>query len=867
MSEPKSSPAFLPIVLGLFAASGCAALIYEIVWFELLELVIGSSAISLGILLAVYMGGLCLGSLLLPRLVSERAHPFRVYAVLELGIGALGVVILFGLPLVGRVYTAGVGHGLGGLALRGAVGAVCLLPPTILMGATLPAVSRWVTATPRGLVWLGYLYAGNTAGAVFGCLLAGFYLLRIHDTAVATFTAAAVNAAIAATALALSRIAPHRGVASSLREREEDEAMPTLGLSRARREISSDEREIASLHSQRLRRFASLPLLARNDEGVPTSRPFGTRIIYVIIGLSGLTALGAEVVWTRLLSLLLGGTVYTFSIILAVFLAGLAIGSALGSAASRRVASARTALGICQILLVAAAAWTALALVRWLPHWPIDPALSTSPWLNFQLDLARCIFAVFPATLLWGASFPLALTAAGSGAADPGRLVGGVYAANTVGAIAGAVGFSLVIIPMAGTQDAQRLLAGLSLSAGLLALGPALRTVRVGSRRSGSTAKVPRRRASLFRLSSVLIAAAAGCWLIGLIPKTPWELIAYGRNLPSKAGREKSLYAGEGASASVAVAEADKTRVFYISGRAEASNSTQDMRMERMLGHLPALLHGTPRSVLVVGCGAGVTAGAFVPHPGVRRIVICEIEPLVPRVVARYFARENQGVLDDPRVEVVIDDARHFMLATKEKFDVITSDPIHPWIKGSATLYTKEYFELCRRRLNPGGVAAQWVPLYQSDLRTVKSEFATFFEAFPYGTLWSNDLIGMGYDIVLIGQVEPARIDVDELAGRFESAAYRSLAESLAEVGFKTPTDLLATFLGRGSELTAWLTGAAINRDRNLRLQYLAGMGLNSGRGALIYNELLAEFKFPEGLFVGTAERLRTLRRALGVAK
>jgi spermidine synthase len=822
MSEPKSLPAFLPIVLGLFAASGCAALIYEIVWFELLELVIGSSAISLGILLAVYMGGLCLGSLLLPRLVSERAHPFRVYAVLELAIGAFGVLILFGLPLVARVYAAGVGHGLAGLALRGAVGAVCLLPPTMLMGATLPAVSRWVRVTPRGLAWLGFLYAGNTAGAVFGCLLAGFYLLRIHDTAVATFTAVGINAAVAIAAFVLSGIATRQGAARG-----------------------------------------SETIVSSGEPGQRTR----TRSVYVIIGISGLTALGAEVVWTRLLSLLLGGTVYAFSIILAVFLAGLAIGSALGSAASRRAASARTVLGICQMLLVGAAAWTALALARWLPHWPIDPALSTSPWLNFQLDLARCVFAVFPATLLWGASFPLALAAAGSSAADPGRLVGGVYAANTVGAIAGSVGFSLVIIPLAGTQDAQRLLAGLSLFAGLLAFGPALRPHRVTSRPAGSTGIVSPRRAPLVRLLAVLLTAAAGVWLIGLIPRTPWELIAYGRNLPSKAGKEKSLYAGEGASASVAVAEADKTRVFYISGRAEASNSTQDMRMERMLGHLPALLHPAPRSVLVVGCGAGVTAGAFVPHPEVRRIVICEIEPLVPRVVARYFASENHGVLDDPRVEIVIDDARHFVLTAKEKFDVITSDPIHPWIKGSATLYTKEYFELCRRRLNPGGIVAQWVPLYQSDLRTVKSEFATFFKAFPHGTLWSNDLIGTGYDVVLIGQVEPALIDVDELARRLERDAFRPVVESLAEVGFKTPMDLLATFLGRSSELAAWLKGAAINRDRNLRLQYLAGMGLNSGRGALIYNELLAGFKFPEGLFIGSAERLRALRQALGVTK
>jgi spermidine synthase len=822
MPGHKSSQGILPLLLGLFAASGCAALIYEIVWFELLEFVIGSSAISLGILLATYMGGLGLGSILLPRLISERAHPLRVYGLLELGIGAFGVLILLALPLVVKIYVANVGHGLGGLALRGAVSATCLLPPTILMGASLPAVSRWVKMTPRGVSWLGFLYADNTAGAVLGCLLAGFYLLRVHDTATATFAAAGINAAVAITALVLSAIVPHA--------RAEGGASP--------------------------------PSIPREP-----GRIAGGGAVYVVIAISGFCALGAEVVWTRILSLMLGGTVYTFSIILAVFLGGLAIGSGIGAEVSRRVGSVRTALGVCQMLLVAAVAWTAFMLARSLPYWPIDPALSASPWLSFQLDLVRCVWAVLPATLLWGASFPLALAAGGSRNPDPGRLVGGIYAANTVGAIAGSVGISLVVVPLVGTQQAQRLLAGVAGAAALLALGPDLLPFKELPMRSGSSREQTRGRWRLARLVSILLAGGLASWLVWRIPQTPWELIAYGRNLPSKTGKARALFAGEGMSASVAVSEADKTRVFHVSGRAEASNAVQDMRMERMLGHLPALFHPQPRSVLVVGCGAGVTAGSFVPHPEVQRIVICEIEPLVPRVVARYFDRENHGVLDDPRVEVVIDDARHFILTTKEKFDIITSDPIHPWIRGSATLYTKEYFELCRSRLKPGGVVTQWVPLYQSDVRTVKSEMATFFEVFPHGTIWSNDLIGMGYDVVLIGQTQPARIDVDALERRLGSAENRDVAGSLAEVGFKSVIDLLQTYLGRKSDLVPWLKGAEINRDRNLRLQYLAGMGLNSGSGSLIHNDLLSRFTYPEGLFIGSPERLRALRQALQVAK
>src|SRR6266404_8670249 len=180
---------FLPLLLLLFASSGCAALIYEVIWFQLLQLVIGSSAISLGVLLGTYMGGMCIGSLLLPRFVPAREHPLRIYVLLELGIGICGILVLFGVPLLDKLYAVIAGHGLWGIVLRAIIAAVCLLPPTLLMGASLPAIGRWIETTPQGVSWLGFFYGGNIAGAVFGCLLAGFYLLRVHDQATATYVA------------------------------------------------------------------------------------------------------------------------------------------------------------------------------------------------------------------------------------------------------------------------------------------------------------------------------------------------------------------------------------------------------------------------------------------------------------------------------------------------------------------------------------------------------------------------------------------------------------------------------------------------------------------------------------------------------
>ena len=208
-------PGHLIFWLLLFAGSGCAALIYEIVWFQLLQLVIGSSAVSQGLLIAAYMGGLCLGSAALPRLVSGKHHPMRVYALLELGIGAFGIIALFGVPLIGRIYLAGATSGVTGVILRGMVAAVCLLPPTVLMGGSLPALSRWVETTPTGVSRLGLLYSANIAGAVLGCLVAGFYLLRVYDMAVATYLAAGLNIAVALLAFAVAARVEHLARAAS----------------------------------------------------------------------------------------------------------------------------------------------------------------------------------------------------------------------------------------------------------------------------------------------------------------------------------------------------------------------------------------------------------------------------------------------------------------------------------------------------------------------------------------------------------------------------------------------------------------------------------------------------------------------------
>ena len=803
-----SSPRFLPLLLLLFIGSGCAALIYEIVWFQLLQLVIGSSAISLAVLLGTFMGGMCLGSLALPRFFRGGWHPLQVYAALEIGIAAFALVVLLAMPVLGRAYTTLVGHGMPGLLLRAGICILCLAPPTVLMGATLPAVARWIETTPRGVAWLGFFYGGNTVGAVIGCLVTGFHLLRVHDVGVATWCAVGLNTGVAVVAWILSRTeAGNCG-------------------SELARDGSPPSREQARSHSPAHPAAAPFPILAT-------------------IALSGFCALAAEVVWTRNLSLLLGATVYTFAIILAVFLAGLGIGSSVGALLARTSASPRRTLAWCQWLQVLGLAWAAHAMARALPYWPIDPALHSTAAAKFQFDLARCAWAILPSALLWGASFPLAVASLASPGQDAARLVARVYAANTLGAIAGAVLASMLLIPALGSRQTQVLLVAGCVVAATLALRP--------------------RRAPDYALLAAGIAVALPLALT--LPAIPWQLVAYGRQIATTDYNAHALFFGEGMNSSVAVSETPGgARFFHVSGKTEASSIVKDMRLQRMLGHIPALLHPQPRSVLIVGCGAGVTSGSFVLHPSIERIVICDIEPLIPRVVATHFRKENHDVLRDPRVEIIHDDARHYIATTREKFDIITSDPIHPWVKGSAVLYSQEYFELCRQRLNPGGLVTQWVPLYEANRSVVQSEIATFFSVFPDGTIWANDDEGFGYDTVMLGQAGPLRIDVEALHERLRRADHAEIQASLDDLGFGSAVDLLSTYAGRQTDLKTWLAGAEINRDRTLRLQYLAGLQLDTNTGTDAYAEILDRRTFPHDIFHGSPIRLLALQRALASA-
>jgi len=784
----------LPLLF-LFAGSGFCALIYEVVWYQLLQLAIGSTSVSLGILLATFMGGLCIGSLWLVNLRALQRAPMLTYAVLEGGIAVCALLVELGLPFLDRAYIAGAQHGLPGMLLRGVLAAACMLLPTILMGASLPTILRCFKHEQDDTYTLAYFYGANTAGAVVGCIFAGFVLLRFYNALTATLFAAAVNVAIAGFSLILWC------------------RMPTV-------ELAAEK---------------PFPATVTGDSA-------GSRWpVYLVIGLSGATALGAEVVWTRLLSMLLLGTVYVFSLILAVFLLGLAVGSSMATRVLGRLRmEARAGLGWSQVCIACGIAWTAFAIIHILPGWVDDVLTTQDAWRIYWLDLKRCLVAILPATIFWGASFPLACAALQEPNDDPGQVAGKVYAANTLGGIVGALAVSLVLIPWIGSQETQKLLVIVSITGALVLLGRALITLKGGA----------------YAVAGILLAAV----LAGSIDPVPGELIAYGRMMARDAGSSTVLYTAEGRNSSVAITRWSNGTIYVnVNGHVEATTEIYDMKLQRMVGHLPALLHPNPQSILGIGFGAGVSAGTFTLYPSVREITVCEIEPVIPPASTRFFGNEDYHVALDPRTHIVFDDARHYLLTTTKKFDIIASDPLDVFIKGTAALYSKEYFEAVKAHLNTGGLFTLYVPLYETDEPTIRTELATFFAAFPNGTVWANLRDGQGYDMVFMGQDAPLKINLDEVLARVSRPDYANVRESLSEVGINSITDLFSMYIGNATTLAPWLKGAEISTDDDLRLSYLAGWGINSDLEDVLYRKMLVLRKPPVDLFTGSRKQMDPL--------
>jgi len=809
------------LIVLVFFVSGISGLSLQVVWLRQLALVFGATAQATAVLLAAFMGGLALGGWLGGRLAERSGiRPLTLYGLFEIGIGVAAVLVPKGFVLADAVLGVLDDRQMFPLAGRIVLALVLILPPTILMGATLPLVSRWATLGGRALSsGAGLLYAANTAGALTGTLLCAAVFLPRYGVTNTSWLVMLIAVTAGLAAIALSK------------ERVTDDA------ARDRREAT--------------RRLPPLPLLA-------------------LAAVTGLSGLALEVVGTRVLCLFVGTTVFAFAAVVATFLLGIALGSFL-VVPLLRLAPA-TCLRLVGVLQIA----TALVLVAAIA------SIDRIPRLYLELYADRAAAGVHPLLLglavssalllvpaaLGGACFPLLIRASGHGAAGGGRVVGWFYAANTFGAVLGAMLAGFVFVPQLGLQGSLELIAiGFCalIAAPLALLAPA------GAR---GTPMVPRR--GFARPAAVVLLVLAPILATRFV--TPWDplLLSAGVYWQSEAylaadprggvreildtalAERTSLFHSEGLGATVDVYErSDGLRSLAINGKTVASSAFEDIRLQVAMGGLATLLHEDPREVLVIGLGTGMTAGAAIAHPGVERLTIVELTPGIARA-ARLFDRWHGAVLDDPRTELRIDDGAIFVRHTSRTFDVISSDPIHPFSAGSSTLYSREHFEQCRSRLRPGGLFFQWLPLYQLGPRDLGTVLRTMAAVFPDVTVWFT-----GTDAVLLGSETPVTLDGKRLERLRAVLRTDSVRERFAPAGFETAEQLLVTLVGPVGAFTHLVEESPLNTIDYPVLEFSAPLAIARHRLA---DELLAVSRSGSALLDAHLDlpALERARRAFG---
>ncbi len=783
MSTPIAERRNTRIIYLLFFCSGVTGLVYEVVWTRMFAITFGATAFAISTVLAAFMAGLALGSFYFGRFIDRRGDPLKIYALLEILIGVYALILPLLMLLLDRIYT-GIYHQFStsmtiSIAARFALSFIVLMVPATLMGGTLPVLSKLLaTRLERLALRVGSLYSINTIGGAVGCFAAGFMLIELLGIRGTIYIASGVNLSIGVVALAL-RASIHRS------DQPDSDAPPAQ---------QADD----------------LPV----DD---TTKPLSVRLIVIGFGLSGFAALAYEVLWVRVLSMVLGTTVYAFSIMLTSFLCGLALGSfVLGRFIDRRLhlvpifGGLQIAIGCFGVLSVFTFSKLPFLFLKMF-------AILGNSWRDFTFIQFVLVFLIMlvPTTLM-GAMFPLVSRIYTRQMKRLGRSIGDVYSANTVGSILGAVAAGFFLIPLIGLQNSIKLIASINVIIGLSALiGSGVKLTGALKRRVVAVAVA----GLLVFLTLVTVFSWDKSVLANGVYFRPSHFLSANNkiDLDASASGLELLYYAEGFDSTVAIFGRGPERMLVINGMTLASNRRTDVTLLGMMGHLPALLHGSPESVLVIGLGAGVTAGMAAQHESVKRVDCVELERKVPGAT-RYFSRENRYVLDDPKLTVIMDDGRNFLQKTNKKYDVITSDPIHPWLSGAGSLYAVEHFEACKERLNEGGVVAQWLPLYEMPERDFKTVIRTFQSVFPHTSLWL-----MESDAILVGTADKTSIDYGALARKLKNEKIENDMRML----YVDSIYQFLTFFTMGEEkLATYTTDARLNTDDRPILEFSAPEGL-----------------------------------------
>src|SRR5262245_53071070 len=774
------------LLLLLALASGAASLVYQIVWMRRLVLVFGSATLATSTVLVVFLGGLALGAWIWGRAADRHAkRALGIYGCVETGIGLYALASPWAFKGIEELYLSAY-PGLESqpglyVALQFMLCALVILPPAALMGGTVPLLARGVVGHGEAAQGVGALYGWNTLGAAVGAAIATYGLLPMFGLTAAITSAAVLNFIIGIAALVLDTTWRHTKLPDH-----------------------AGRHEATHRGSTELRRI-------------------GAPVVLLLIGftLSGLAAIAYEVAWTRLLALVMGSSVYAFGTLVVVFLIGLGLGSALYSRFRFEPSGHLVAFGAIELCLALGGAVSLLVA----PHLPfllmgVFPIIREGfGWQIASYFVLAGLMALLPA-LLMGATFPAVVGGLGGALARVGRSIGTAYGANTVGTVAGAYLAGFVLIPTVGLR--WTIIVGVI--ANLIAGASVLFMTRPWPRRW-----------------PLMTPAAAALIIVVMLPPWPREVFAIGtaffapmfattEGLARGLAELKLLYYRDGINTTISVDLVDEHLVYRSNGKTDASTYPRDMANQILLGHVPMLLHPGPRDVFVLGLGTGVTAAAVAQHP-VRRIDILELEPAALDA-ARFFERQNRKVLHDPRVRVIVGDGRNRLLGSPDRYDVVISDASDIWVAGVGSLFTQEFYQTVRARLNPGGVMVQWVHTNSLAPPEFRLLVATFRTVFPHMAIWSP---GIG-DVLLVGSSVPVPWVYDRVVQCVNTIP--GVREELQSIGIRHPAALFAAFV--------------IDEDR-------VGHLVESVRSVHTDDLPTLEFVTPRSLYVNTPAQLEEL--------
>jgi spermidine synthase len=740
------------LLLGLFFLSGISGLLYEVAWTRMLHLLFGDTVLAVSTVLASFMAGLALGGFWSGRYVDRRPRVLALYAGLEAGIGVSAVALPVALQALTPLYIWLHQYLHASFWLFSMVRfllAFCLLfVPTTLMGATLPVLSRYMVRNTATLGWrVGTLYALNTGGAVLGCFLAGYVLIGRLGLSQTVWIGAALNLAIALVVWGIQLY--------------------------TKEELPESEAPLSTF-----------------EEALPAASVYDRKTVRLVLwsfALSGYTALSYEVLWTRALTFFIGNSTYAFSAMLTTFLCGLALGSFLFARLSDRrqnllalFGALQVGIGVYGVLTIAILGRLFYGLDAWWEGFS-NAYWGTALWLTF----VKTFVVILPPTLCMGGVFPLVSKIVARGPQVVGRSIGNAYACNTLGAIVGSWVTGFVAIPLLGMHHSLGLTALICVGVGSVFLAHG----SLQCRHQGWLY------AGVLGLFAAVLVATPTLRFADIAGEPEKEVLHYEEDIAGVVKVATDIY---------------DRKLLSINGWSVAGTGTPNLdvalvndypEVQKMLAHLPMLLHAAPHQVLVIGFGAGGTAWSLSRYDALQRLDIVEFVPGVIRA-ARFFPEVNHNVLTDPRLHVTIDDGRNYLLVTTQTYDVVSVDTLDPKHAGNGNLYTREFYELSKRVLKPGGIFVQWLPYHQVDNASLKMIARTFQHVYPHATMWLNRF--KGYTL-LLGTLEPLRIDLARLEAHFRTPA---IQRDLAEVHVATPWQFLESFTMREDTLRRYTSGS-----------------------------------------------------------